>query len=329
MKLSIVLFFVFLTFQNYAQYAPAAGKAGSSALNKDSSIFVNWAKKCKVYRGWKNIAQKDSGFATIGDSTSAMGKAGENGIVSLGDSGFAICEFFNPIRNGVGWDFAVFENTFIDSFLELAFVEVSSDGRRFFRFPSHSLSDTLMQTGPFGYTRPEKINNLAGKYRVGFGTPFDLSDLPDYKDLDKNSVRFIKLLDVVGSLNPKYAAYDTSGRKINDPWPTPYASSGFDLDAIGVIHENPVSELVSFSKNTLVAWPNPLQNEEILRVRNTSTSALNFEFFNALGVKIMDLKNQPFQEVYEVSANFIPRGVFMIRCTDMQHTTFLFKGIKL
>jgi hypothetical protein len=26
---------------------------------------------------------------------------------------------------------------------------------------------------------------------------------------------------------------------INDPWPTPFASSGFDLDAVGVINQSP------------------------------------------------------------------------------------------
>ena len=58
----------------------------------------------------------------------------------------ATVTFASPIYNGEGPDFAVFENGFdIDDeydptgvlhFLELAFVEVSSDGENFFRFPA-------------------------------------------------------------------------------------------------------------------------------------------------------------------------------------------------
>ena len=42
--------------------------------------------------------------------------------------------------NGNSWDFCVFENAFNDSFLELGFVEVSSNGNDFYRFPSTSFT---------------------------------------------------------------------------------------------------------------------------------------------------------------------------------------------
>ena len=35
-------------------------------------------------------------------------KAGENGVVSLGDGGSAILTFSKPIKNETGWDFAIF-----------------------------------------------------------------------------------------------------------------------------------------------------------------------------------------------------------------------------
>jgi hypothetical protein len=44
-------------------------------------------------------------------------------------------------------------------------------------------------------------------------------------------------VDVVGSITPAYATYDSQGNMVNDPWPTPYSSSGFDLDAVGVINQ--------------------------------------------------------------------------------------------
>ena len=43
-------------------------------------------------------------------------------------------------------------------------------------------------------------------------------------------------MNPVGSINPLYATYDSLGNMVNDPWPTNGASSGCDLDAVGVIN---------------------------------------------------------------------------------------------
>ncbi len=327
MKYLILSYFLSVfCFSGFSQYAPAAGKPGSTALYKDSSIFINWAKQCKIYRGWKNITQKDSGFTTVGDSISAIGKAGENGVVSLGDSGIAICRFEKPLINGDGWDFAVFENTFDDRYLELAFVEISSDGWRYFRFPCHSLSDTSKQTGAFGYTEPENINNLAGKYRSGYGTPFDMSDIPEYRDLDKNNIRFIKILDVVGSLNPAFAGYDTAFRKINDPWPTPFISGGFDLDAIGVIHEYPTLGISNMEFNKFIKGPNPIKENQKLVIDN---------FENLISeIKVYDMVGHLYRQIYltksieTIENSELPSGLFFIHLSgsSVQH---IYKGIKL
>lgn len=322
--LVFALSFLFSGVKGFSQYAPAAGKSGSSALYKDSSIFVNWAKQCTIYRGWKNIAQKDSGFATVGDSTSATGKAGENGVVSLGDSGIAICQFYKPLINGDGWDFAVFENTFDDRYLELAFVEVSSDGWRYFKFPCHSLTNTINQTASFGYTEPENINNLAGKYRAGYGTPFDISDIPDYKDLNKNNIRFIKIVDVVGSLNSKFASFDTAMRKINDPWPTPFISSGFDLDAIGVIHEQSTTDIISINSNQFIKGPNPINESQKLKIDNSENLISTIEIFDTVGKLYKEVSSSsPI-----IEANDLPCGLFFIHFSGPTVNS-IYKGLKL
>ncbi|MBN8702286.1 MAG: T9SS C-terminal target domain-containing protein [Bacteroidetes bacterium] len=220
-----------------AQYAPAVGIPGTTAMHKDSSLFVGWATNCTIQPGFQDISSVSLGYAAAGDSSFAVGVAGANATVSLGDGGAATVTFMQPIFNGQGFDFAVFENSFSDSFLELAFVEVSSDGTNYFRFPSHSLTDTTTQVGTFGTLDPTKINNLAGKYRAMYGTPFDLEELPDTNLLDKNSITHVRIVDVVGSVNAMYASYDSYGNKVNDPWPTPFPSGGFDLDAVGVIHQ--------------------------------------------------------------------------------------------
>ena len=62
-----------------------------------------------------------------GNENSAVGKSKKNGVISLGDGGSVTLYFNPPIVNGPGFDFAVFENAFNDSFLELAHVEISEN----------------------------------------------------------------------------------------------------------------------------------------------------------------------------------------------------------
>ncbi len=293
-----------------AQFAPAVGKAGSTALNGDSSCFVEWASSSKIHRGLRDISHPDSGFVTVGDSISATGAVKENGVISLGDGGYAILQFKNPIRNGQGWDFAVFENTFLDTFLELAFVEVSTDGKKYVRFANESLTDTIKQTGAFGYTYPEKINNLAGKYVVGYGTPFDLEELIDSAGIDVNNINFVKIIDVVGSLNPAYASYDSKGRKINDPWPTPFPSSGFDLDAVGVIHQNLSAKSNNYSvESSIKIAPNPVHNS-VINVQ--AEEEFEMVLYTISGSKIANFSIQKGQNTWPIS---LPPGMYLARFT--------------
>ena len=236
-NLYVILLTGFLTQHAIAQFAPAAGQPGSTALRADSSCFINWATQCHVQRGLRQINLPDSGYASVGTAQSAIGQASTNGVVSLGDGGIATLTFNPPIADGNGFDFAIFENTFLDSFLELAFVEVSTDSQSWARFPNESLTQTKVQTAAFGFTQPTNIHNLAGKYRHPYGTPFDLKDLAMMSNIRTNEIRYVRILDVVGSIDTLYAQRDSKNRIINDPWPTPFASSGFDLDAVGVINQ--------------------------------------------------------------------------------------------
>ncbi|QQR94474.1 MAG: hypothetical protein IPJ93_11675 [Bacteroidota bacterium] len=130
----IALACLFSLTESNGQFAPPASQPGTTAIHKDSSIIVSWATQCSIVRGWQDISNHSLGVCTIGDSTSALGMADGLDVVSLGDGGMATLTFANPIMNGSGWDFAVFENSFSETFLELAFVEVSSDGVNFFVF---------------------------------------------------------------------------------------------------------------------------------------------------------------------------------------------------
>lgn len=273
-------------------YSPQAGVAGSTAIYKDSLVFVNWVSECKIIRGYQDISNGGLGFANGGDSSLVYGIALSNGVVSLGDGGIAICKFPFPIKDGGGNDFAVFENSFDGLFLELAFVEVSSDGEHFFRFPSHSLIDTNIQVGSFGYTDATKINNLAGKYQAGYGTPFDLNDVPNNALLNKNSITHVKVIDCVGSINNIYATRDSYNNKVNEPWPTPFGSSGFDLDAIGVINQNTIIGVNEFENldNRIALYPIPINSNETLHIYSAE-KIKECTLFNASGNIIENAKS--------------------------------------
>ena len=224
----------------HGPFCGAVGTVGCDAIKADSSAFVAWATGITVVRGPRDISNPNSQPATTGADSNALGMptlSNTSDVVCLGDGGMATLTFARPIRNGEGPDFAVFENSFGDSFLELAFVEVSSDGERFVRFPATSLTPTDVQTDTYGSTDPTMINNLAGKYRIGYGTPFDLEELRDSTGIDIDSIVYVRVIDVVGSVDSQYATYDAFGHMVNDPWPTPFPAGGFDLTGVGVIHE--------------------------------------------------------------------------------------------
>ena len=223
-------------------FAPAHDEPGTTAIYADSSAFVAWATGCVVEAGPMNIANPSLGVAGAGyPAENAIGVPdGTYGVACLGDGGYATLTFASPICNQPGPDFAVFENGFKSGsqyFLEIAFVEVSSDGEHFFRFPAITAVQYDTQLGGFATMDPSYIHNFAGKYAAFYGTPFELDDIPDDPLLNKNNITHVRVVDVVGSIDPEYCTYDSEGHPVNDPWPTPFASSGFDLDAVGVIHD--------------------------------------------------------------------------------------------
>ncbi len=292
MKHSFIIVFLFLGLvtlskKSFSQFAPPVGVAGTTAIFKDSSVFVSWANKCRVTRGLQDISIPSAGYADVGDSSLATGMSGTNGVVSLGDGGEAVLEFNLPITDGPGPDFAVFENSFDGQFLELAFVEVSSDGVNYFRFPAVSNTDTLTQIWSFGLTDATKINNLAGKYKAEYGTPFDLADITDHILLDKQWIKYVRIIDVVGCIQNQYCTRDAYNHKINDPWPTAFGSGGFDLDAVGVIHQQTVG-LKEQELSDVSVYPNPATDVLYL---NLSSINYSVEVFNIVGEVVLKSEN--------------------------------------
>ncbi|GAB5417253.1 MAG: hypothetical protein Crog4KO_21190 [Crocinitomicaceae bacterium] len=287
MKTIFLLVAIALSPWSFAQFDGAAGTPGSLAIHKDSSAIIAWANNCQVNRGWMDISNKSLGLASNGQDGFGAGEADGMSVVSLGDSGVATLAFNPSIANGPGPDFAVFENSFSANFLELAFVEVSSNGIDFFRFPATSNYSTDTQIGPFDdLSDPTLLNNLAGKYRGLFGTPFDLSELDTIQGLDITQITHVRIVDVVGSIDPSYGSEDINGNLINDPYPTDFPAGGFDLDGVGVIHQGPLSsgiqELPSFSM-----YPNPLSQGKTLQIESEEPIE-SITIFTISGTKVFD-----------------------------------------
>jgi hypothetical protein len=227
----LLCFVLFLTGSATAgPYPPAAGEQGSTAVSKDDPAFVAWAT------GWENywIGADVSIFLNADE---AIGKAegmANSGIVCLGKGGSITLTFDIPIRDGVEWDFAVFENSFNDTFLELAYVEVSSDGQNFVRFDNDSRTEFLTTE----YVDPTDIDGLAGKYRAGYGTPFDLETLKSKPEVlsgivNLSRITHVRIVDIIGD----GTFVDTSGDRIYDVVGLQVQTAGFDLDAIGVRYQ--------------------------------------------------------------------------------------------
>lgn len=275
---------LFFCFYGIAQFPPPVGHEGTTAIHKDSSIIINWVVNCTVERGFKDISNEGLGFVNAGEETFATGAA-DGQIISLGDGGEANLIFNPPIKDGQGFDFAVFENGFTDDFLELAFVEVSSDGEHYFRFDAVSLTQTSQQTGSFDPLNATKINNLAGKYRIDYGVPFDIEELDDNIFLNKDSICYLRIIDVVGSIQDEYASNDSQNNKINDPWPTPFDSGGFDLDAVGVINNTATADVDVLQAIQFGVHPNPVKDKLCISF-SQNISLDRIVIFNEFGVPL-------------------------------------------
>ncbi|HVT09441.1 MAG TPA: hypothetical protein VHO67_18400 [Polyangia bacterium] len=216
-----------------ATYAPAPPSPATTAVAHDDPRIVGWATAVGDYAPGPGVTNYQFTVPAQG-----VGPAGTDtlAVVSIGNGGSITLTFDPPIADGAGWDFAVYENGFAnDIYLELAFVEVSSDGTHFARFDS--AFQTAVAPGGNSSGVASQIGGLAGAYMVGYGTPFDLaairnSPLVRNGTVDVTSVRFVRLVDVVGD----GATLDSFGRPIIDPLSSG-PSAGFDLDGIAVLNQ--------------------------------------------------------------------------------------------
>jgi hypothetical protein len=325
----IFLFITGLFFSTtlFAQYPPPAGHPGTTAMYKDSIAFVGWASTCIIERGYINLSDttilfNGSNKTTYGSFLFGSGPADEL-VVSLGDHGSALLGFNSPIVNRAGPDFAVFENSFGGTFLELGFVEVSSDGQRFVRFPAISLTPDNLQVNTFDTIDATKINNFAGKYQITYGTPFDLEDIKDSSGIDINHIIYVKIIDAGGCIQTPYSTYDSKGHKVNDPWPTPFDTGGFDLDAVGVIHDSTKVIIDDDSTSVIQIYPNPV----------VETMTIASAVLKQVGIKLTDLSGRILLDdklilKATLDLSSFPAGIYIARFSLQDGTSISKKVVK-
>ena len=228
--------------------------------NYVNPIFAAWATGAEyapadqpMAPAWTN-ANNALGPAE-GDNTHlvSLGDLDRSQMEAGGEPGRITLEVDLPIADQEGPDFAVFENTIMVQFTpglvfaELAYVDVSTDGTNFARFPGVALhtEETIHTNLPGGrgyaYFDPREVYNLAGKHvnnADSWGTPFDLRDLRWHPSVvsglvDLAEIRYVRVVDIPG--NGHYLDQSFPARPIVDGWLT-WGSGGADIDAVGVIN---------------------------------------------------------------------------------------------
>lgn len=331
MKSLIVVLLLTISAKAMAQFAPQVGLGGSTAIHKSSSSIKSWAKECIIQRGYIDIADKSAGYTTTGDSSNAIGIA-DGEVVSMGDSGIATVQFSQAIYNGEGADFVIFENGFQnpanleEAFLELAFVEVSSDGVNYFRFPATSNTQSLIQIkGSGDYMNARQINNLAGKYTSQYGTPFDLEELKSKDGLDVNHITHVRIIDVIGDIGTN-ASKDANGQKINDPYPTPFPTGGFDLDAVGAIHFKG-SKIIENYTSKVQIFPNPTSAKLFIELESTLLNSNAEILIRDMSGRILLRQNALQQNTFDIES--FQSGLYLISLLQSETNTCLGKFSKL
>lgn len=252
-----------------AAAAAIAAVAGLSSRALADSFFAAQVIGSPVVGSPSQAAFRDPAEALgppTGRGNASTGSEGSLDVYNLGGGGSMVLGFDDgpsprAIVDGPGFDFIVFENAFYAggqstlAFAELVFVEVSSDGVNFARFPNLSTTPPPPAGQQYNTIDAANVSGFAGVHPVfanandpaspspfdaanAGGDAFDLAQLAADPlvlggSLDLSNVRFVRLIDVVGdgSVN------DTSGNPIYDP--SGPIVGGADIDSVAVIHGVP------------------------------------------------------------------------------------------
>jgi hypothetical protein len=118
------------------------------------------------------------------------------------------------------------------------------------------------------------------------------------------------VIDVVGSIQNQYCSRDANNNKINDPWPTGWGNGGFDLDAVGVIHQQTVG-IDELELRTISVYPNPAT--DVLYI-NLSSSIYSIAVTNVIGEIVLKLENK--SNTTSLSLSELKQGIYSLLVTS-------------
>jgi hypothetical protein len=269
--LLVVLPLSLLLFKRSRKVGAAILSIGACGVVRADNFFASQVISASA--GTSQNAQFADTSKALGGPRGLGNLNGSLDVYNLGSGGSITVGFDDPgisrhITNGSGADFIVSENPFYLngdpttnlSFAELMFVEVSTDGTNFARYPV--VSNTPSAVGPFTPINVTNVSGFGGVHpvyanvdtntispfdpTVAGGDAFDLSALATNSlvtggQVDLNDIRFVRLVDVIGD----GTSLDSNGHAIFDP--TGSGSNGADVDAISVINGVVVPEPVALS----------------------------------------------------------------------------------
>lgn len=201
------------------------------AVPLDAAAISGWAADYSDYTPGTEADSYTEPARALGP---AQGIATE--VLVLGRGGSVTLTFDGAISDGPGADLAVYENGLGERsalFGELAFVEVSSDGTSFVRFPTHTTRRSPV--GQYETFDATAYAGFAGLHPKSTGTAFDLGELAELDPVrngtvDLSGITHVRLIDLIGD----GSAVDSAGNPVYDPHPTE-DTAGFDLDGVAVL----------------------------------------------------------------------------------------------
>lgn len=241
------------------QSAPAAARfvvralAGALTVSLGSLAVVRPAHAQSPFAALvvANHTNGNAGGGIFNPANALGAPGGATSVHSLGIGGDLTLAFTPPIVDRPGADLIVGENPFRlasawwQSFAEVAFVEVSSNGVDFVRFPARYFGAPV-SPGSFGTVPVGAYQNLAGQTPVladapgvdardvveAGGDAFDLGDLAALPQVvngtvDLQAIGYVRLVDVVNG-----SSLDALGTPIFDA-----GSGSADIDHVTAIHQ--------------------------------------------------------------------------------------------